>query len=385
MAPQNSGNSAFISPPPRVSVVEGPQKVVALAYAAAKTCYSEELVFPDEGASAEAMTSLAGDTYRAGHHTLWQHANFVFALDGVSRLLVWSLLHSFPWYDSSQRSQRYVPVRSEDVVVPAFRGQSLDLYQQTVALMMAGYQKLVEMLSPLVVAELSQRFPKGRKGMEHLVTQKAQEVARYVLPLGTTTGLYYTINATTLMCLRHLCHRAGLPVEGVILVGRMVSAVLERDPLFGKVLERPLESVWTYEFELRQRFCPPDSYLMLQKFTQEFDASLGSAPTQLVSGDPQAESTLATAVRGVLGLASGWLGDEKAISVVLDPAQNPYLSLPLDLACHSPAMRPLTQVHWTFRERLSNTGDSQWQRHRTAPTSRPLTWVYVRPDPDYVT
>ena len=44
----------------------------------------------------------------------------------------------------------------------------------------------------------------------------------------------------------------------------------------------------------------------------------------------------------------------------------------LNVGVHSPLMRTLDHAHYTFRKKLSHTADSQDQRHRMVPGSRPL-------------
>lgn len=44
----------------------------------------------------ERAAELSGGLVAAGRHTTLQHASFVFVLDGVSRLAIWSFLHAHP-------------------------------------------------------------------------------------------------------------------------------------------------------------------------------------------------------------------------------------------------------------------------------------------------
>jgi hypothetical protein len=44
----------------------------------------------------------------------------------------------------------------------------------------------------------------------------------------------------------------------------------------------------------------------------------------------------------------------------------------LNVSTHAPIMRTLAHAHYTFRKKLSHSADSQDQRHRTVPGSRPL-------------
>ena len=64
--------------------------------------------------------------------------------------------------------------------------------------------------------------------------------------------------------------------------------------------------------------------------------------------------------------------NDEALALALDPARNRYLLDKLNVSTHSPLMRTLAHAHYTFRKKLSHTADSQDQRHRTVPGSRPL-------------
>ncbi len=70
---------------------------------------------------------------------------------------------------------------------------------------------------------------------------------------------------------------------------------------------------------------------------------------------------------------------------MLNPARNPYRLDTLNVAYHSPLMRALQHASYTFRKRLSHTADSQDQRHRMVPGSRPLLAFSDTSRPDYVT
>jgi hypothetical protein len=87
----------------------------------------------------------------------------------------------------------------------------------------------------------------------------------------------------------------------------------------------------------------------------------------------------------VLGLDEDVLSTDEALDRVLDPARNPYRLDTLNLAYHSPVMRALQHASYTFRKRLSHTADSQDQRHRMVPGSRPMMLLTDTRRPDYVT
>ncbi|NKB16524.1 MAG: FAD-dependent thymidylate synthase [Sphingomonadales bacterium] len=79
--------------------------------AAARTCYSPRVIGTDEITDKQ-RDSIGPLTFVGGHHTVFQHAHFEFGLENVSRQFVWSFLHSHPFYNSEQSSQRYVKLNA---------------------------------------------------------------------------------------------------------------------------------------------------------------------------------------------------------------------------------------------------------------------------------
>src|SRR5678810_1096245 len=92
------------------------------AIAAARTCYSPRVIGPDEVTPGQ-RDSIGPLTFEAGHHTVYQHAHFEFGLENVSRQLVWAFLHSHPFYNSEQSSQRFVRLDRIAAHVPPGLGQ----------------------------------------------------------------------------------------------------------------------------------------------------------------------------------------------------------------------------------------------------------------------
>jgi thymidylate synthase ThyX len=62
------------------------------------------------------------------------------------------------------------------------------------------------------------------------------------------------------------------------------------------------------------------------------------------------------------------------------------LSETLNLSAHAKIGRTMVHPHFTFKKRLSHTADSQDQRHRATPASRPILATHVAPEsPDFAT
>lgn len=148
----------FLSPEPRVRLEKAFNSPFRNFIATAKTCYSSKGIIQDEQVG-EKVEELAKSLYQAGHHTTLQHACFQFSLSNVSRQFIWSFLHSHPFYNSEQVSQRYVAVQPENFAIPPLESNALELYLATVRRQMEVYEELTEILSPRVLEEYRRRFP----------------------------------------------------------------------------------------------------------------------------------------------------------------------------------------------------------------------------------
>ena len=151
-------SAPFTSPLPKVTLVKGfGSDAFDNAIATARTCYNSRIITAEEVRKDEKAIALrdkiATETYEAGHHTTIQHATFQFTLEHVSRQAIWSFLHSHPFYNSEQVSQRYVEVKPGNVVMPAMGAEHAALYRAAVEEAMAAYQRLIQLLTPKVAEE----------------------------------------------------------------------------------------------------------------------------------------------------------------------------------------------------------------------------------------
>lgn len=378
----------FSSPPPRVRLVNAFARPFENVVATARTCYSSKGIVTEDQASArpERRDALARSIYEAGHHTTFQHAHFQFALENVSRQFLWTFLHSHPFYNSEQVSQRYVEIKPGNYAVPPMGPVERELYEGAARRQQAAYVRLTELLTPLAADRYFHLFPgrlrgEGPKKFGPAVQKRAQEIARYVLPVATFAYLYHTISGVTLFRYWRLCESLDAPTEQREVVGRMVEEVLRHDPLYSAVLQDPLPLEETPEFAFFETggAAPAGS-----GFREEFDRELAGRVSRLVDWKANNEEVLAAAVREILGLPRAALPDDDAILLVLDPQKNRLLGETLTLTTHSKLSRALFHPGYTFRKKLSHTADSQDQRHRMTPGSRPALPAYLSSDPDYV-
>ena len=122
---------ALATAPPKVTLLSSPAVPYDGAIAAARTCYSPRVIERSEITDKQ-RDSIGPLTFEGGHHTVFQHAHFEFGLENISRQLVWSVLHSYPFYNSEQSSQRYVKLNEPRAFVPPITGEALDVYEQAV-------------------------------------------------------------------------------------------------------------------------------------------------------------------------------------------------------------------------------------------------------------
>lgn len=358
------------------------------AMAAARTCYSPRVIGSDE-ISDKQRESISKTTFQGGHHTVFQHPHFEFGLENISRQLVWSLLHSFPFYNSEQQSQRFVRLDEARAFVPPLEGEERRIYEEAILRAWDYYRRLTELLRKDAFIILSDiRYlrpnssPQRRKKVEREAEKKAIETARYVIPVAAFTSMVYTVSGIVLHRLRRMMLSGDTPYEARLVVSEMIERVREVDPLFfEKIGEPPLERHELPEFKL----AGPTSDACAEKFCREFDQRLGGRISLLIDYSPAAEEIVADALRAVLGRTRAELSTDDALDLLLNPAKNVYRLDTLNVHPHSPAMRALNHAAYTFMKKISHTADSQDQRHRMVPASRPLMQLTDTRRPDYIT
>lgn len=368
---------------PKVELLSYTQNPYDIAVASARTCYSANLIKPSDVTDGQ-RERIGGLIYSAGHHTPFQHPTFVFGISGVSRHFVWAFLHSHPFYNSEQQSQRYVYFDNPEIFVPPFgtNFKAENVYKKAFMDAYIAYEKLSELLINAnfdLMSRIGKIKGQSEKQIKIDSEKKAIENARYVLPICSSTALYHTISGITLQRYIRLVNACDTPYEAKIVVDRMMGALNAADPAFLKAIgETPRYNDETLEFSEAVNDLKVDP-----AFAERFDSELEGKVSKLVSYQGNAEIILANAVRDVLGVSSNELNDNDAIDLVMDPAKNPYHLDTLNSFAHSPLCRAMQHVYYTFKKKISHTADSQDQRHRTTPTSKPLLSRVHTSMPDY--
>jgi thymidylate synthase ThyX len=384
--------------PPRVTLRNAFAHPYDSAIAAARTCYASRLITPEEITDKQRL-NIGAATFYSGHHTVYQHAHFEFGLENVSRQFVWSFLHAHPFYNSEQQSQRYVRLdRAQAYIPPAslfFSDAHRAIYEQAIARAWNSYRELSLLLVNDARAILSDIWhigpmshPKRLQKIERAAEKRAIEIARYVLPVAAFTTMVHTVSGIVLHRLWRMSAASDTPSESRAIIGAMVEEVKKLDPqFFDRFGTEPLEErpEWDGEASSGIDAGAAGQLHRGETFAREFDARLAGKTSRLVDYSPNASRVIADSYRAVLGLTESQCPDAEAIDRLLNPARNPYRLEVLDIGVHAPMMRALQHANYTFAKKISHTADSQDQRHRMVPGSRPLLTLADTREPDYIT
>ncbi|HVB57216.1 MAG TPA: FAD-dependent thymidylate synthase [Candidatus Acidoferrales bacterium] len=389
-SPNSSSQSPVETAAPRVTLRNYFVHPFDSAIAAARTCYSPRIVNAEEVTEKQRVTIGSG-TYFGGHHTVYQHAHFEFGLENISRQFVWSFLHAHPFYNSEQQSQRYVRLDRAQAYIPPggapanphFGPNERALYEKAVARAWEHYRELTRLLGPSareILADIWHISPmshsKRVQKVDRQSEKRAIEVARYVLPVAAFTTMVHTLSGIVLYRLWRMQTANDTPFESRQVVGEMVARVREIDPqFFDRFDNEPME-------ELPEWREPPRE---AEAFAHEFDERLAGHTSRLIDFSTNTIATVAEAYRAVLGLTAVECPEEEALDRLLNPARNPYRLETLNVGVHAPMMRALQHANFTFSKKISHTADSQDQRHRLVPGTRPLLTLADTRSPDYIT
>ncbi|RUM56160.1 MAG: thymidylate synthase [Nautilia sp.] len=178
----------------KIKILDLNYKPTDIAVGSARSCYfGKNIITPEMAENWDKKNELLDSIFKAGHHTTLQHYHFTILIEGMSRHLIWRLLHSHMFYNSEQVSQRYAKMRIENFYIP--KSANSERWGNYYNKMFKYYDEFCEKLEPIMETQL----PKFQK---HNAKKKAQEMARYLLPVGMKAHLYHTINVIT--ALRYL-------------------------------------------------------------------------------------------------------------------------------------------------------------------------------------
>lgn len=192
-----------------ITYTQHPEEVVGTA---CYTCCSEtppDIIFDEIMAGEREIKDFIRKTIKSGHTSVLGHANFTFAISGISRVCSHQLVrHRIA--DYTQQSQRYVKFNNISTIIPQSILENKDSADEL-------YMDIVDEMS----RKYHQLLAKGIK----------PEDARFIVPNAVTTTFTLTMNATEL---RHVfglrcCKCAQWEIRE--LANKMLEQVKEVAPL----------------------------------------------------------------------------------------------------------------------------------------------------------
>jgi len=377
-------------------------KPFELAAATARSCYKNKPVYPNDFDNPESgekregpygCDKLVPSLYHSGHKTPLGHPTSHLVIT-ASRLSIWSFLHSYMFYSSSnQQSQRYAEmfkgVREDALadqstipqivdldyaILPNFTNSSSEeIYKKAFTMQFRAYRKITDLINETAGKDFYERFPKlkGEKEGARNLRRRCLEISRYVLPLGTMAHLWYSLSLLSAYRLDRYPD-ANAPSESQLIADSILKSWAEKSPENIRILaENPVTI--PYESTIEGKFSAEiPNPIANRRFVKDFDSKLNGLNSKLINYSLEGEELIAQAVRSVVGKSKADLPNAEAIELALNPAKNPALIHPLDDKLRSPVSLGLYHANYTFAKRISHTCDSQNQRHRTIPGGRPI-------------
>lgn len=218
----------------KVTMINAPLEPQRLIWTAARTCYSEQ--FPEDIWDEAEMIlfdpcediyyptrtdyeKLLNHLFKSGHHSVFEHLSFTFAVSGITRQTTHQLVrHRIASF--SQQSMRYVNMKNAKFDVPEyhiheyiFGDANTQSYRSTT-------------LSSLQATVYDSLIGRGEK----------PEDARRVLPIGTKTNIVFTMNLRSLM--NFLGERRCILAQGEIrkLATKVMFIMKEYDETLARML-----------------------------------------------------------------------------------------------------------------------------------------------------
>lgn len=336
--------------------------------ASAMSCSSKKIVHPSEVKD----VALVRDLLASGRTTTLEHTYVTFLIKGVSRHLIWSLLHSHPFYNSEQVSQRHTPMTIDNVYIPPSIGaeeEKRDFFIQHIQRCFSDYDELVGSLTPLMEELYFERHKnrKKSKSFSKIPLRLALETAQYVIPVCMTAHLYHTVNLLTLLRYRAIAADPECREEAPEIVTRMWDALLKVDPeLRGIMTDVPISTSRIADLD---HYDPDRADSFIETFDRVFMGTrrrshlIDVSPHSAVMLEMYGGTTIA-------GFDKRNHPDETMAELIMSPIRAEPGRLNLDPI--SKAGQLARQVRYSFAKRISLSGDSQNQRHRTTPSASPL-------------
>lgn len=211
---------------PKVTLMSYTAEPDSLVAFASRLCYTGKTGSDlyTEGLTSEEIKRGVNLLHKNGHESPFEHVNFTFLIEGVSRSLLAQITrHRIASF--SVQSQRYVKMNNFQVIVP----DEIESEPKAKALFMEQMNSSIQSYNEIATI-LEEKYK--QQGLDaKSAEKKAIENARAVLPNSASTQLIMTMNARSLFNFfeERCCNRAQEEIRG--LAWQMLKLVREKAPL----------------------------------------------------------------------------------------------------------------------------------------------------------
>src|SRR3989344_5747450 len=241
--------------PPKVKIVLATASVSEktkvgardVAVTTAAQCYAPGVALMHQRRDRVA-NAIADSTLKAGHLTTRQHVHYTWRFEGASRSATHDILHSHPFYNTEQQSQRFVPVVEGSYLVPSqLTPEETSLYVDAASFANTAYVEMNEWLRPEIEKRIREMYPPQKYKVERTTKRLmdkggklTQEISRYLLPICQKTTYYHTLSALQVMRLFRASRMPHFTDEARFIVGSMIAEVAKHDPTIMEEVQVPL-------------------------------------------------------------------------------------------------------------------------------------------------
>lgn len=210
---------------------------------AAQTCYKDTIPEPTE------PMNIKDSIFKVSHHTILQHLDFSFEIDGISVGDITFGLHLVnSYYNSSQRSGRFCAAMFANPDIDRIMayichyyhltGYQKETIKQYLAVSLQTYREFLPAATEKVREMIKKERPNAsNKYIAQNAEKIAQEQLRAFVPVIFPTGIFHTINLSALVAL----YRSAWNPVMKDLTQQMASLVIAAIPGTAYMFEREFE------------------------------------------------------------------------------------------------------------------------------------------------
>ncbi|MBV9574121.1 MAG: FAD-dependent thymidylate synthase [Acidobacteriales bacterium] len=135
--------------------------------------------------------------FQYGHRSIADLAHIALAIERLSMLAAIVVADEQRW-DGQERSTRYQDFKTSGYFIPAFSGETLTTYRESIEKLFSEYESLSNRMFLYLAGTTPRPEEMKQDSYERTLRARAFDISRYLLPLAANTSLGEIVNARTL-------------------------------------------------------------------------------------------------------------------------------------------------------------------------------------------